>query len=121
QRQLARVDGGTTARDCLEVHLVTIDFDEHEGAVGVESDHIEIAGLANVVVAQFSGVAYEEKIDSLLRFDSFVDMFMAAPHRIDAVLGEKRHELIAKIYVRPMKLSAGVERMMEISNLPLRF
>ena len=104
----------------MEIHLIAIDFDEHETAVGVEFNDVKIARAPDVVVTQLSRFTLKEEIDALLRFQVLIDMFMSAPHSIHAVLGEERHEPVAKVDVGTVILCTGEQRVMEVCNLPFR-
>lgn len=98
--------------------MVAIDFNEHETAVSVEVHQIEIARASDIVEAQFSRFTLEEKVDALLRLQVFIDVFVAAPHSINAILGEQRHKLVAKIDVGTVVLGTCEQRVMKVRNLP---
>src|SRR4029453_9187124 len=88
-RDGALVNRFPRAADGLERQFLVRHFDEHERSIGVEGGGRH-GGRSDIACAHLSPAARHEVMDPLLRFDSLVEVLVAAEHRVDAVFHDKR-------------------------------
>ena len=100
-RQLAGINGFATARDCLEIQLVSRDLHQHEALVGIKTFH-SLPGLAKVMRHQLAGIAEHKVVDIIFRLDSLIHVLMAREHRVHAIALEERKNLRAQIGIGAM-------------------
>src|SRR5450759_869921 len=112
------VDRHARARRRLKVHVITGEFDHHERAIGIESLRRDRRGR-QIAGAQRSGCPFNEVVDALLRTYPLEYMVMAGKHDIYAVLDEQGFEHLPQIDGRTVIPSRGVQRVMEVTDLPV--
>ena len=100
-REFAGINGLATARDCLEVQLVSRDLYQHEALVTIKTFH-SLPGLAKVMRHQLAGITQDKVVDIVFRLDSLVHVLMAREHRVHAITLEEWKDLRAQISVRTM-------------------
>src|SRR6266536_5630072 len=83
-RDFSGIHGFAGAGHCLIEEFVAVDFDQHEGAIFIETCLHHVAA-AKIVVYQLSRIALYEVVDSVLRLDSLVGMLVPGENRVDAV------------------------------------
>src|SRR5262249_2420384 len=88
------INGRALPGDHLKKHVVTGNFAEHERIVLVETLLCELC-LCDVTFAQLSARADDEIVNSLLRFNPLVEMFVTIQDNVDAVLHHQRLERAA--------------------------
>ena len=113
----ARVHGAPVREIVWKEHLVAGDLHQHERLVLIEAGGGHRRRL-QVALAQLPARALDEIGDALLRLDPLVDVLVAREHDADAVPHEQRLEQHAQLDVRAVATAVGVERMVEVGDLP---
>src|SRR6478672_7056553 len=112
------IDGRTGSGDHLEGQPAAIDFHEHETEILIEGS-CGHGGAPGIAASQLTRGALDKVEDPFLRGQPFIDVVVARKDDADTVCDEQRLEQHTHVDRRPMRATIGVERMMEITDLPL--
>src|SRR4051812_40428022 len=74
-RDRTLVHGLAQPVDGLKVHLLAVDLDDREGAIGIEAQRRQ-APVPDVAVAKLGAATLREVVNALLRLDAFVEMLV---------------------------------------------
>src|SRR5882757_8684464 len=102
-QQCSGINSESGPRNRLKAEPVAFNLDQHEIPVGIETN-LHALRWSEVVIPEFPGIAQDEIVDALLRFQSFINMFMPRKYGIDSVLFEHRRQRGPQIQVGPVKL-----------------
>ena len=115
----AGVDDLADLGDRVEVELVAVDLGGEERVIGVEADLRQAALPVDVAPTELPAGSGDEVDDALLRLDPLVEVIVTGEHDADARLQKQRLEHGRQVGVRSVTLARGVERMVEVRNLPV--
>src|SRR5438105_6317654 len=95
----AKINRLSRPRDCLEIELVTRNFNEHESSVGIKTLY-HLRRVSEVAAHQLTGISQNEVIDRVLGLKAFVNVFVPGKHNVQAISAKQRRQLRSKIEVR---------------------
>src|SRR6185436_111938 len=84
------VNYDTLLIDRLEIHLVLVDFDEHERVVFIIAHSSQGTPGVNVATTHFAACAGDEMLDSLLQLEPLVKVIVTREHDLYLILCEHR-------------------------------
>ena len=85
-------------RDDAEAHIVPGNFGEHENVVGIETLAGEF-GLTDVPFAKLGAGSDDEIVNTHLRLDPLVEVFMSRQDDVDAVANHYRFENLSQFEI----------------------
>ncbi len=115
-----RIDDRVSSRDNLKLHDTLLNLDDDEGHVLIEGSRPLRRARTEIAAAKLARRAAYEVGDAALWHEALVHVIVAAEDDLHAVLDEERLENSPEIHLRPVAARGGVQRVMEIRNLPGR-
>ncbi len=88
--KLSRVDDGAGSGDGLEAHFISRDLCDHERVVIVKALGRKFTARSDAVLSQLGAAAQDEVLNSVLRFDAFVEMLVTGEYNVDPAFDQQR-------------------------------